>query len=681
MLENQLKNHLRTTEKHLKSLQKINIEKVKDLLYFFPRDYRDLSQITKISEIQEEKQVTLQGLITRPIKIRARSGRSFMKSIFVDETDQIEVLWFGENYLLRSLRDQEQVMISGKIKINFGKKSLMNPAIEKFQPDTKSLHQGRIVPIYPESGILSSTWIRGKIKEILDKSFNQITEHLPKDLVSELNLMPLNKAIYEAHFPSDMESLQNARYRLAFDELFILQLQALQKKWQWQRLASVENRNFTLCETTHKSFVEKLPFALTKAQERTIKEILEDMKKPYPMSRLVQGDVGSGKTIVATTAILQAIKNGYQTSLMAPTEILAKQHFHTIYKVLHEFGFNIKFLSGATPASEKKETLTQLRNGSIDLIIGTHALIQDKINFHKLGLAIIDEQHRFGVKQREILKSFGSPHFLSLSATPIPRTLAMTIYGDQDLSIIDEMPANRKEIITRLVPENKRTDAYHWIESEIKKGRQVFVICPLVEESDSIDLKSVTSEYARLQEEVFPNLKITLIHGKMPPTEKEQIMAQFKAGDYQILVATSVIEVGIDIPNASIILIEGSERFGLSQLHQFRGRVGRGEHQSYCFLFTDSESENSKKRLNSMVKHSSGFKLAEIDLHLRGPGEVYGVKQSGIPNLKIAKLTDSELIHLARESAMKLIEIDPWLKNYPELKSHIATNSKEQYFS
>ncbi|HMR01479.1 MAG TPA: ATP-dependent DNA helicase RecG, partial [Candidatus Gracilibacteria bacterium] len=360
-------------------------------------------------------------------------------------------------------------------------------------------------------------------------------------------------------------------------------------------------------------------------------------------------------------------KVGYQTALMAPTEILAKQHYNTLFKLLQPIGMNIQYISGSTTDKQKKELINQLKTGTVDLVVGTHALIQEGVGFHNLGLAVIDEQHRFGVKQRNILKQASHPHLLSLSATPIPRTLAMTLYGDQDLSIIDEMPKGRQEIITRIVPEKKRIDAYRWIENQVMKGRQAFIICPLIDESDTLEVKSAIQEYQNLSENIFPHLKVGLLHGKMKSEEKETIMKAFKANEINVLVSTSVIEVGIDVPNASIMIIEGADRFGLSQLHQFRGRVGRGEHQSYCFLFPKNYSQDSKTRLGAMVSHASGFKLSEIDLQLRGPGEIFGVKQSGIPDLKMASLTDSKTISLAREAAQKIINEDPFLEKHPEL--------------
>lgn len=554
-----------------------------------------------------------------------------------------------------------------------GKVSLPSPVYE--EKKSEQTHIGRIVPVYHQTEGITSKWIRDKIKPLINEWVKEFHEYLPTTVIKKYELIGYSDAIREAHFPTSEESLKEAKKRLSFDELFLLQLKALQKKWYWQNIGFHEQKSIPLHPTTI-SFIKSLPFELTTAQKKSLKEILDDLNKKFPMSRLLQGDVGSGKTIVAATAILNTILADYQTVLMAPTEILAVQHYHSLFKLFKDYGFNIQFLSGSTPDQQKKEIINQIKNGNVDLIIGTHALIQENVSFKNLGLAVIDEQHRFGVKQRDILKSNNSPHLLSLSATPIPRTLAMTIYGDQDLSIIDELPKGRQQIITRIVPENKRQDAYNWIHEQIMQGRQAFIICPLIDESDLLELKSAISEYEHLQQDIFPDLKIGLLHGKMKATEKDEIMELFKNNKLNILVSTSVIEVGIDVPNASIMVIEGAERFGLSQLHQFRGRVGRGEHQSYCFLFTKNINDDSKLRLQAMAQYSSGFKLAEIDLSIRGPGEIFGVKQSGIPDLKMASLTDSETISVAREAAQQIINEDPELKSHPELNSKLGELSE-----
>jgi len=677
MLNKHISTAIRTTSRHIGKLEHLGIETVNDLLHYFPRTYQDKSTFNTVSEIRTDEINNLKGIISNFKSNRTRNGKLLIKALFTDETGSIEVVWFGQPFVMKMLRTGDEVILSGKAKFAMGKTSLQSPTYEKLSSEGQQLHAGRIIPIYHETEGLTSKWIREKIQPIIKQMSSHLYEHLPKEIRKENRLMDYAQAVVQAHFPESQERLEAAKHRLAFDELFILQFQALKRKWEWQKIAAKEKKEININESITKEFLSTLPFELTNAQIHSTNEILEDLKKPYPMSRLLQGDVGSGKTVVATIALIHVIKSGYQAALMAPTEILARQHYQTIYKFLKNYGFNIQFLSGSTGTKEKREITQQLKNGTIDLIIGTHAIIQDKIGFKKLGLAIIDEQHRFGVKQRETIKSFGSPHLLALSATPIPRTLAMTIYGDQDLSIIDEMPPGRKPIITRTVPESKRIDAYRWIEDQVKKGRQVYVICPLIEESEKIEVKSVLEEFERLNLDIFPDLKIVYLHGKLKNEEKEEIMSKFKAGDFDILVSTSVIEVGIDVPNSSIILIEGSERFGLSQLHQFRGRVGRGEHQSYCFLFTNSWSEENRKRLKAMSEHTSGFKLAEIDLELRGPGEIYGLKQSGIPDLKMASLTDSETIAAARRSATYLIQNDPLLNNHPLLEQKIREKQTE----
>lgn len=658
---------LKTTKLHLDRLELIGIKTVKDLLMHFPRTYIDKSEYTEISELRTDEINNVRGILTSVVHRRTKTGKSFTKAMLSDGSGSVEVIWFNQPYLQKVLRKGQEIILSGKASFKMGKISLQSPVYE--QEKKEQLHVGRIVPLYHETAGITSKWLREKIQPLVSEWSKYFEDYLPEDIRQQYALMKYQKAIQEVHFPTNDEELQKARKRLSFDELFLLQLKALQKKWRWQNVAKHEQKQLTRDSALEK-FLQEIPFELTNAQKKSLEEILSDLEKPYPMSRLLQGDVGSGKTVVAAAAILNTVKNGFQTALMAPTEILATQHYHTIYKMLKPYSLNIQFVAGSTPQGLKEEIAMQLKNGMVDVVIGTHALIQEKIGFKKLGLAVIDEQHRFGVKQRDILKSHGSPHLLSLSATPIPRTLAMTIYGDQDLSIIDEMPKGRQEIITRIVPENKRIDAYRWIEDQIHKGRQAFIICPLIDESDVLEVKSAIQEYEYLQNTVFPTLKVGLLHGKMKPKEKEEIMTLFSLNKIQVLVSTSVIEVGIDVPNATIMVIEGAERFGLSQLHQFRGRVGRGEHQSYCFLFPTSEANS--RRLQSLVKYSNGFKLAEIDLELRGPGEIFGVKQSGIPDLKMASLTDSITIQLARDAAQKIINEDPELAKYPNLQAKIT---------
>lgn len=664
---------LKTTKVYLQRLERLEVKTVGDLLNYFPRTYSDQSNFSKIIDIRTDQINIIKGTLSQLSEIRTKFGKKLIKAKLSDNTGSVDIIWFNQPFITRLLHNGQQIILAGKAKFELGKVTLISPDFEAVQP--QQLHTARLVPIYHETEGLSSKWLREKIHPLLKYTSTLFTEYLPAEIITKHQLIALDQAIREIHFPSNQANLDQAKKRLAFDELFLLQLQTLQKKWQWQN--NQQGRPHRMIRHPKlASITNNLSFKLTNAQIKTLDEILEDFGRDFPMSRLLQGDVGSGKTIVAGLAIYNAILHNLQTALMAPTEILAEQHYQSLSKLFTQHGVRLKYLSGSTKVSEKKAILTELENGNIDLLIGTHALIQENIRFSKLGLAVIDEQHRFGVEQRSMLKSHGTPHLLSLSATPIPRTLAMTIYGDQDLSIIDEMPAGRLPIITRIVPEKKRRDAYLWIADRVRAGRQAFVICPLIDESDSLELKSVLSEYENLQQHIFPDFKIGLLHGRLKASEKDDVMARFKANEYQILVSTSVVEVGIDVPNATIMMIEGAERFGLSQLHQFRGRVGRGAHQSYCFLFMQNESQTAKERLKAMVNHNSGFKLSEIDLELRGPGHIYGIRQSGIPDLKMASLTDSIAIAEARQAADQVIKSDPNLQNHPALAAKIKDLEK-----
>lgn len=664
---------IKTTKAHLNRLETVGISTLGDLLKYFPRTYNDQSELNTVLEIRTDRINTIKGTLSQLAEIHTRFGKKLLKAKLTDTTGSVDVIWFNQPFLKKILYNGQQLILSGKAKFDLGKITLLSPDYESVQ--VKQLHTSRLVPVYHETEGLTSKWLREKIHPLLSLADNLFPEYMPAAILEKHALIPYSEAILEIHFPTSQANLEKARARLAFDELFLLQLQALQKKWHWQQTAAKDQKKITRHETLDQ-FISSLPYELTEAQQKTLQEILTDLQKEFPMSRLLQGDVGSGKTIVAGLAIYNSIKNGYQTALMAPTEILAEQHYATISKLFTGQNFNIQFLSGSVKSSQKKQVYKGLATGTIDLIIGTHALVQENVKFQNLGLVVIDEQHRFGVEQRSTLKSHGSPHLLSLSATPIPRTLAMTIYGDQDLSIIDQMPKGRLPIVTRIVPEKKRLDAYRWIKDRVTTGRQAFVICPLIDESDTLELKSVLTEYENLQKHIFPELTIGLLHGRLKSSEKETIMADFKANKTQILVSTSVIEVGIDIPNATIMMIEGAERFGLSQLHQFRGRVGRGEHQSYCFLFMQNESQTAKQRLKAMVDHASGFKLSEIDLELRGPGQIYGIRQSGIPDLKMASLSDSVTIAKARNAAEGIISSDPLLKKHEELAKKMAQLDK-----
>ena len=672
MLNRSLANVLRTTKKHLSLLETLGVKNVKDFLMYFPRTYNDASEFTQIIDVRTDQINVIKGKLSNLFNMSTKSGVKITRALFTDESGSIQVVWFNQPHLVKMLPRNKDIILSGKAKLSMGKIALQSPSYEIINQYKEQIHTGRIVPVYHETEGINSKWMREKLKPLVDEWLGLFEEYMPQEVLDEHKLIDYKTAIKNIHFPEDDAILDKAKERLSFDELFLLQLKVLQKKWHWQNINAKDAKQIEIKTDIITDCIAGLSFELTNAQKKVIKEILEDLKQPFPMSRLIQGDVGSGKTIVAAIAALNVVKNGFQVAIMAPTEILAKQHYQTFVKILSRFGLNIQFIAGSTTKGQKDDVIMQLKTGTCDIVIGTHSLIQEGIGFKNLGLAIIDEQHRFGVKQREILKSYGSPHLLNMTATPIPRTLAITIYGDQDLSIIDEMPKGRQEILTKLVPESKRIEAYRWVEDQVNKGRQAFVICPLIDESDVLQVKSVLNEFAFLSEHIFPKLKLGLLHGKLKQEEKDQIMTDFKDNKINILVSTSVIEVGIDVPNATIMLIEGSERFGLSQLHQFRGRVGRGEYKSYCFLFTGNLSEEGSQRMKAMEMYSSGFKLSEIDLELRGPGEVYGVKQSGIPDLKMASLTDSKTIEKARGSAQKIINKDPLLKTYDKLAEKIA---------
>ncbi|MBT6142966.1 ATP-dependent DNA helicase RecG, partial [bacterium] len=512
------------------------------------------------------------------------------------------------------------------------------------------IHSGRVVPVYHENSKINSKWLREKIQPLLYLT-NMIEDPLPEEIKSDNKLMTLGEAVNQVHFPDSQEDLLKARKRLGFDEMFAIQLGVLNRKLEFQQDTQEVSKLVEVDYDLIEEFKSKLPFKLTSAQLRTIKEILQDISSPRIMNRLLEGDVGAGKTLVACICLLVVIKSGYQGVFMAPTEILAKQHYKNLIKTLQPFGINIQLLTGSLTKKQKQLVASGLATKTVDLVVGTHAVIQAGIEFANLGLAVVDEQHRFGVNQRSVFKKFGQPHMLSMTATPIPRTLALTLYGDQELSILDEKPIGRSPIITRCVPGSKRKEAYLWVEDQLSKGRQAFVVCPLIDPSEAIAAKSVVEEYERLRDVVFPNRRVGLVHGRLKQDQKDDMMLQFKNHELDILVATTVIEVGIDIPNASIMVIEACERFGLAQLHQLRGRVGRGVHQSYCFLFPETSSQTTRKRMQAMVQYDDGFKLSEIDLELRGPGEVYGVRQSGIPDLKMASLADTKLVKAAAKAA------------------------------
>jgi len=669
--------------------KKLGIESVSDLLFHYPIRYDDFSHIKPIGQIGAMGQmepICIKGKILQIRNQRSPKGRMFLThALIADDSGSIKAVWFNQPFLTRTLRKGEEYVFAGRIAYQDGSLVIKNPSYER---------EARILPVYPETQGLTSKYIRKIIKPLLFLT-KDIVEYLPEEVRASQNLITLYDAINQIHFPESHTLIQKAKERLAFDELFLIQLKMLKIKRSWQKLKAPAMK---FDKELIRSMVAKLPFKLTNAQRRAAWEIIGDLTGRHqnqraksknqkeeipPMNRLLEGDVGSGKTVVAAIAMFLVAKNGYQSAFMAPTEILAIQHYRTLTNLLLDFGLNLAlFTHGKNELNGQKEKrgvmVKKIRNGEIDIAIGTHALLQSEIRFPKLGLAIVDEQHRFGIRQRAMLRSKSKtvPHLLSMSATPIPRTLSLALYGDLDLSILDEMPQGRQKVATYLIPPEKRGSAYGFIKKQIKEGRQVFVICPLIEESDRLGVKSATEEYERLKKEVFPELKIGLLHGRMKTKEKESIMEGFKKGKYNILVSTAVVEVGVDVPNATIMMIEGAERFGLAQLHQFRGRVGRGKYKSYCFLFTEKPSDKTIKRLTALVRLDDGFKLAEKDLELRGPGELYGTRQHGFLDLKMASLTDVKTIKRAREEAERLVERG--LENYPTLIKKLEEFDKER---
>ncbi|MCK5475678.1 MAG: ATP-dependent DNA helicase RecG [Candidatus Pacebacteria bacterium] len=708
---------------YVKKLHRIGIKTAGDLLFYFPFRYDDFSDVKKISEVELGEVVSVQGKIIEIKNIRSwKRKMNITEALIEDETSAIKAVWFNQPFLVRNLKKGANVSLSGKVVYAQEGLQLSNPSYELLGSG-QSLHTARLVPVYHETQGLSSKWLRAHIKPVI-KFADEIEEFLPASIIKDQNLFSYSKAVKQIHFPDSEEKARDAKRRLAFDELFLVQLYMMLQKKKWQENKSVRINFNKKLKKEIKDFVDNLPFELTDAQRISSWNIIKDFENNRPMNRLLEGDVGSGKTLVALISALVVIKSGYQVAFMAPTEILARQHFkeavrrfekkHTpspsqegnikmkrniknpllrgvgVCKIALLTGSESKiYEDGEVKEISKKKLLEKIEKGEINFIIGTHSLIQEKIVFKNLAFSIVDEQHRFGIDQRakiqtEVLKVKDGlktvPHLLSMTATPIPRTLALTVYGDLDLSILDEMPKGRRKIITKLVAPANRDLAYDFIRDQIKKGRQVFVICPLIEESDVLEVRSATEEYEKLSKNIYSDFSVGLLHGKMKSKEKEEVMQKFIKKKIDILVSTSVIEVGIDIPNASIMLVEGSDRFGLAQLHQFRGRVGRGEYQSFCFLFTDSTSATTARRLKALIKSNNGFELAEQDLKIRGPGELVGVRQSGLPDLAMASLSDSQLIKNTREEAGKLIDTDHKLSKYPKLAEKLKKFTKEVHF-
>ena len=665
-----------------KKLQKIGLNTISDAIFYYPFRYEDFSHLKQINELVNEESATIKGkIILLNNKRSPRKKMNITEMLLGDDSGQIQIIWFNQPYIKNILQIGDEIFVSGVVKKSLLGLSLINPNYEKTNRDTS--HTARIIPIYPSTEHLSQKQLRYIIKQSLS-CINELHERLPSQIIKKENLIEIKEAIKQIHFPDNYKKLDLAKKRLSFDEIFLLS--CLSKFIKKQNIElSAPQINFK--EKQIKDLVKKIPFKLTEDQRKATWQILKDISHKIPMNRLLEGDVGSGKTIVSFICAYNVILNKYQAILMSPTQILTKQHFENAVKFFKDYDINILLFTNSDRLlfNGKKQLAQKLTKKEInkfvkksDFIIGTHSLIQQNVEFKNIGLIIIDEQHRFGVKQRQELtkKSDISPHFLSMTATPIPRSLALTIYGDLDISKILQKPANRKKIITKFVYSRNRTKAYEFIYNQIQNGRQVFVVCPLINESDKLGVKSVMSEYEKLSNDIFPNLKIEYLHGKMKETEKQKILKSFSDNETKILVSTSVIEVGIDFPNVTIMIIEGADRFGLASLHQFRGRVGRGEHQSFCFLFSESNSEKSRKRLEILTKTDNGFELAEYDLKFRGSGDLYGIKQSVFMNgVKIADLSDLELIKKCNIWAQYIFE--KGLEKFPQIKKEIELLSSD----
>jgi ATP-dependent DNA helicase RecG len=649
--------------RHAQTLGKLGLHTLGDMLYYFPRRYEDYSQLKPIKELFYGQQVTVIGAVqsvhTRPV----RSGKQLVEAILSDGTAALRLSWFNQPWMANRLKKDDAIAVSGKVDQYLGRLVMTNPDFEPVE--TESLHTNRIVPIYPLTEKVTQKWLRGLMNQVVTHWAPRVKDHLPESVRSPARLLELGEALLQAHFPDTQDKLKSARRRLAFDEIFFLQMGVLRQKRDWQ---SVTARIFDVQDEWLEARLKALPFQLTGAQQRAVDDMLVDLGSGRPMNRLLQGDVGSGKTVVAALAAAIVANAGAQVAVMAPTSILAEQHFRSFSRLLaSENGVlsqdSLRLLVGDTPEAEKEAIRAGLKDGSIKVVIGTHALLEDPVQFADLELAVIDEQHRFGVDQRAALRTKGrTPHLLVMTATPIPRSLALTLYGDLDLSIMDELPAGRQPVATYVLRPQERERAYSLIRTQIKNGQQAFIIYPLIEESDKIDSRAAVDDHETLSKEIFPDLKLGLLHGRMRPDEKDEVMRAFRDKEFDILVSTTVVEVGVDVPNATVMLVEGANRFGLAQLHQLRGRVGRGSDQSYCLLIPDHEDAVENERLQAMAESNDGFVLAERDLQQRGPGEFLGTRQSGHTLLRMASLSDVGLIEDARSRAQALFAEDARLE-------------------
>ena len=663
--------------KKAEKLNRLGIYTIKDLLYYFPRQFEDRSIIKKIAQLEDEEKVTVKALITNIESYTPKKGMTITRIDVKDDTGFAKLTFFNREYIKNTFRVGDSILAFGKVKKNGRFVELNSCELEYLSSSPKNI--GKLMPVYPLSYGITNKDIMNTIRMVFENKDIRIPEYMPEHLMKKYRLCGIEYAIKNIHFPKDKESLKVALYRLIFEELLVLQLGLfMYKGGSSDKKGIVFKRDSRLDDV-----LESLPFKLTRAQSRALNEIIDDMCSEKVMNRLVQGDVGSGKTVVALLALAECVFNGYQGALMAPTEILAQQHYESFTETFEDIGINVELLTGSVTKKQKEGILQRVKDGEVDILIGTHALIEDNVEFENIGLVITDEQHRFGVRQRGKLSSKGvSPDILVMTATPIPRTLALILYGDLDISIIDELPPGRQPIETIAVEKKKRDKVYNsLVRREVDKGRQVYIVCPLVEESETLDITSATETAEEIKRDFFPDLRVGLLHGKMKSSEKDAIMTAFKNHELDILVSTTVIEVGVNVPNSTLMIIENAERFGLAQLHQLRGRVGRGKHQSYCVLIYGSNSEVCRKRMDIMEETNDGFKISEKDLEIRGPGEFFGTMQHGVPELKIANLfKHMKILKNVQQEARIIIGDDPTLdfKEYRGLKREIESKFKDK---
>ncbi len=655
-----------------KLLNKLGIFTLEDLITYFPRTYQDRGKIKKIAQCIDGEEMLIEGITISNILETRMRNKTIYKLQLRDETGICTAIWFNQPYLKNIFNLGEKYKFYGKISNKYGRIEIISPVFDKIN---EAKNTGKIIPIYPLTKKLSQNILRNIIENGINEVYTKLEETLPDYILQKYNLLNLNETIKLIHFPKKLEDFKNAHKRLAFEELLTMQLALLELKNRYinETKGIKFNPNIKLS-----NIINKLPFELTKAQLKVLEEIELNMESSREMNRLLQGDVGSGKTIVAILASYKAVKSGYQTAVMAPTAILASQHLESFTNILQEEGIKCELLISSTSKKKKTEILEKLKKGQIDILIGTHAILEENVEFKNLGLVITDEQHRFGVKQRtKIIEKGQNPDVIVMSATPIPRTLALILYGDLDISIIDELPPNRKKIETFAVKKNMEERVNNFVKQQIEEGRQAYIVCPLVEEDEESNLKAVTSLAEKYKKEIFSKYKVEYLHGKMKPKEKDEIMQEFKKGDIDILISTTVIEVGINVPNASIMVIENAERFGLAQLHQLRGRVGRGEYKSYCILKYDSNSNNTRERMQVMCKSNDGFVISEKDLELRGSGDFFGTAQHGLPELKVANLfEDIQILKEVQKLSLDILQEDPKLKNNKNKKLNMLINDK-----